>query len=260
MTIYASRMNDTGTFFDFAQRPVIDLGILCTPIELNPKKLCIKLPFGTEICPSYSYINIGPLEYTLQAFQAVSNVLTPLVPFFKVLDAILSIAKTLVAVKDCLGPPPSPKPLIELLAELAPKIIYLAKQMPIFTIPLMAVNIIDMIIALLEGAAVEFENLARHFQKIQQAQINVNQAAGLSSIIGCASASAATHMDNLEHLLACVNPVIDVINLLTAAFSVSGPFPLKRWEGIQARDAIAQAILLRAIADELHIVRNKIPL
>lgn len=250
----------TAPIFDFYKKPVINLSVLCVPVPPAPERLCIKLPFGTELCPTSSRVNVGVLEYTTHALEVVSTALAPMMPFFRIMDAILSIAKTLTVIKDVIGPPPNFKPLLDALSELVPKIVYLAKSMPIFTLPLMVVSVLDMFIDLVEGAAIEFTTLARHIKRIQTAQINVAQAPGLAVLIGCAQTSVETQMDNVEHLLAVVNPVIDIINIIAAAFGVQGDFPLPKFEGIAPVDALATAALLTELATKLHVIRNAIPL
>ena len=254
----------TGPVFSFDQRPVINLSILCSPIGPTPKQLCFTLPGDFEICPSTGHINIGTFEYAKLALGLASTALAPLGPVFRILDVVLSLAKCLAVIPEVIGPPPRPQKLVELLKDLADKVLGLARLVPALSVPIMVLQLIDMLIATFDGAAEEFFSLAHHLQRIQQAEINVNQAPGLLPIITCAHASLAQQMDNLEHVLAAVNPVIDLINLfveLVPGLRGNPHFPLKPFQGLPIGALpFEMGVGVQAVASELHLVRSYIPI
>lgn len=247
------------SLIDFEKRPIADLSALCVPIPEFPKELCLTLPGGVEFCNTTGHLQLGSFEYARAALAQMNPALAPLGPIFKVIDAILSVQKCLSVIPDILGPPPNPKKLKDALEDLAEKMLLVAKLAPIFSVPLMVLQMIDVFIATLEAGASEMLSLARYVQRLQQAQLVATQSPGLLPIIKCAQSSKDVQMSNLEHMFGTINPTIDMINLFAALAQLRTGFPIPRFEGVMPPEPILFGTLLQDIAIKMRVVRDYIP-
>jgi hypothetical protein len=233
----------------------IDLQALCVPIAEAPRDLCITLPGGLEVCAQSGDLPPSLFGYAKLALGAANSAMAPLGPIFTIIETITAIQKCLTAIPGILGPPPNPKKLLDALVELAEKIEKLLKLLPQLSVPLMVVQLIDVIIATIEGAASELSAIARQVERLSAAQSLVSQAPGLSVMILCAQTSIDTQLSNIERAFASINPIIEVINLLG---SLAGLKPLPPFEGLPG-DPIDAVTVLHSAADSLRVVRSAIP-
>jgi hypothetical protein len=235
----------------------LDISALCVPIAEAPADLCITLPGGAEVCAQSGELPPSLFAYAKLALGAASSAMAPLAPIFTIIETITSIKKCLDAVPGIVGPPPDPSKLIAAIEDLAEKLAKLLKLLPQLSIPLMVVQLIDVIIATIDGAASELTSLARLAQRIHDAQLLVNQAPGLLAMITCAQASQDVQMANIERAFASINPIIDVINTLGALASLK---PLPQFDGgMITTDPLQTAQALQSAADALRVVRSAIP-
>lgn len=248
------------SIIDFEKRPVVDLSALCVPIPEYPKELCLTLPGGLQFCSTTGHLQLGSFEYARAAMAQMNPALAPLGPIFKVIDAILSVEKCLSTIPDILGPPPNPKKLKDALEDLAEKMVLVAKLMPIFSVPLMVLQMIDVFIATLDSAGQELTSLAKYIQRIQQAELVVNQSQGLAQIIKCAVSSKDAQISNLEHMFGAINPTIDMINLFAALAQLRDGFPIPRFEGVMPPEPLLLGALLQDMATKMRVIRSAIPI
>jgi hypothetical protein len=245
---------------DFDQRPVVNLGLLCAPLPGFPKQLCLTLPGGVEICTSASHLHLSPLDYAKQALAMANGALAPLTPFFRVADVILSIVDCLKAIPDILGPPPKPQKLIVELKKLVEKVKLIIEMMPIFSVPILLLQMLDIVIATINGLAAEVSSIAYLANNIQTAQIAAGDANGLFDIIKCAQTAVSTQLENIEVMFAAINPILGILNLLAQLAQLGDPFPIPPFEGLPHDDLDAIAQLLKDLAQKLQDVRNTIPI
>lgn len=245
----------------FAKRPLVDLSIICRPIPGLPlKPLCLTLPGGLELCTNTPRVHFGLMEYAKAAVGMANQALAPMVPLFRVIDAVLSIGKCLVMIPEMIGPPPRLDKFIEELAKLAQKMLLVARLAPLFSVPVMILQVFDMVITTVAALASEIESLGRFAAQIQRAQINATQAPGLLQLIKCAEGNQAQMIENLEHAFALINPLIDVLNLLAQIVDLGDPFPIQSFRGNDFTVASDAAAKLREIVTVLSTARSKIPL
>lgn len=235
----------------------VDLAALCVTIAEAPPPLCVTLPGGAEVCAQTSDLPPSLFAYAKIALGAANSAMAPLGPIFAVIEAITAIQKCLAAVPGILGPPPNPAKLVEALKELAEKVEKLLKLLPQLSVPLLVVQLIDLVIATIDGAASELTSLARLAQRIQQAELGVEAAPFLSPMILCARTSFDTQMSNLERSFGSINPIIELVNTLGA---LAGLKPVPTFEGALPPDLPAAAAKLQAAADALRVARSAIPL
>jgi hypothetical protein len=236
----------------------LDLAVLCQPIPGMPQELKLTLPGGVDL-KTIVFSSLPPslFGYANQVLNMADTAMAPLTPVFKIIETIAAIQKCLTAIPGILGPPPNPKKLLDALVELGQKVEELASLMPIFSIPVLMLQLIDTLIGTIDGAASELSSLAVYTKQIQQAQFVAAQAPGLIALISCAQQSRDTQMSNVEKVFASINVFIDVINAFGTAAGLTHLIP--PFDGIWPDDPLEMAHRLQAIADDLRAVRSYIP-
>lgn len=229
---------------------------LCVPVGEAPPELCVTLPGGFEVCAQTGELPPSLFGYAKLALGAANSALAPLGPIFSIIEAIFAIQNCLTAIPGILGPPPNPAKLLEALGDLGQKMERLSKLLPQLSIPLLVVQLIDIIIATIDGAVVELASIARLKQQIQEAQQLSNTASGLLAAIECATVSVNVQLSNIERSFASINPIIQVVNMLGA---LAGLKPLPPFEGGLGDDPSAAIARLQQAGDALRLVRSAIP-
>ena len=218
---------------------------ICIEIPEIPDPFNITLPGGVSI----EHINL---------MEVIQPALTPLVPFFNIIDTIVAIFNCVKAIPDTLGPPPDPTALAACLPDLAEKVNQLLKLIPQLSLPLLIVGIIDLIIDTLNQARTELMHLQ---QQVQQILGVIDRAtdlddAGLSAIAQCAQANVAQEAANVGKSLAALGKLIGLVNLFLGM--VGGPeIPdLSNLAGRPLDDVVEP---LDAIVDVLKTARDAVP-
>lgn len=229
--------------------------LVCVPIAEMPPTLCVTLPGGFEVCAIQGEMPPSLFQYAQAALGAANSALAPLGPIFTIIEVITSLFKCIKTIPDCLGPPPNPAKLIKALGDLTALMNKLLKLVPQLSVPLMILQLLDVIIAVIDGAAAELASLARFAQQIAQAETAALTAPALLDMVVCARASLSTQLTNVERVFASINPIIEIINALGG---VAGLKPVPSFSGLPA-DPSAAVNALRDAADALRVVRNAIP-
>jgi len=235
----------------------IDIDALCVPIAEMPPPLCVTLPGGAEVCAQTADLPPSLFAYAKIALGAANSAMASLGPIFAVIEAITAIQKCLTAIPGILGPPPDPSKLLEALQELAEKVANLLKLLPQLSVPLLVVQLIDIVIATIDGSASELASLARLAQRIQQAELAASSAPLLSPMVLCAQVSFDTQLTNLERSFGSINPIIELVNTLGA---LAGLNPIPTFEGELPSDLVAAAAKLQTASDALRVARAAIPI
>src|SRR5689334_19673536 len=97
---------------------------LCLEIAEFPDPFALTLPGGIEI----EDVNL---------MKIIQPALTPLVPFFDIIDTIVALYNCIKAIPDALGPPPDPTVLAACLPDLAEQINKLLRLLPQLSLPLL---------------------------------------------------------------------------------------------------------------------------
>jgi len=191
---------------------------------------------------------------------AAQPALAPLVPLFDILDVVVGIHRVLEAIPDAiLGTPPDPSEVAARLAELAGKMPRLLQLVPQFSVPVMAVRLVDAAIGELERARSQLQGILVLLERVRA-------AAGRGAELGdedllrlatCAEEDAATATGNAVRALGAVQGVLSILGPLLAL--IGGPqLPdLSSLDGQPRDDAVG------AIGDlitALRTARDAIPL
>lgn len=183
---------------------------ICIEIPEIPDPFDITLPGGISI----QHINL---------MEIIQPALTPLVPFFDLIDTIVAIFNCIKAIPDSLGPPPDPTVLAACLPDLAEKVNKLLRLLPQLCLPLLLVRLIDLLIDALRQARSELMHLQQQMVQILGAVDRATDLddAGLMAIAQCAQANVAQEAANVGKSLAALGKLIGLINLFMGM--VGGP-------------------------------------
>lgn len=218
---------------------------ICLEIPEIPDPFSLTLPGGINI----EHINL---------MEVIQPALTPLVPFFDVIDTIVAVFNCIKAIPDTLGPPPDPTVLAACLPDLAEKVNKLLKLIPQLSLPLLIVGLIDLVIDTLIKARTELLHLQQQMLQILgviDRATNLEDA-GLMAIAQCAQANVVQEAANVGKSLAALGKLIGLINLFMGM--VGGPeIPdLSNLAGRPLDDVIAP---IDAIVESLEAARDAVP-
>ena len=218
---------------------------VCIELPPVPDPFTLTLPGGVDI----KHINL---------MEVIQPALTPLVPLFNIVDTIVALFNCIKAIPDTLGPPPDPTAIAECMPELAEKVNKLLQLIPMLSLPLMIVGLIDLVINTLSQARDVLVHLQTQMEQILNAIDRATDLddAGLMAIIQCAQANVAQEAANVGKMLASLGKLIGLINLFMGM--IGGPeIPdLSNLAG-QPLDKVIEP--LDAIVEALQTVRDAVP-
>lgn len=222
------------------------LDFVCVPIEPLDDPFKLTLPGGIEI----ERINL---------LEIVQPALAPLVPLFKIVDAIVAVFSCLKAVPEIVGPPPDPSALLACLPELAKKISELLKLLPQLSLPYTLKQLLELVIDTLRKARNELLQLQRQMQQITRTIDRAKELddAGLMAIAMCAQANVAQEAANVGKMLASLGRLIALINLFLGMIGLPEVPDLSKLAG-QPLDQIIEP--LDALIKVFETAKKAIPL
>lgn len=198
----------------------------CLALEIDISAfldLSIDLPGGMSL-----HANLEPGQFPNLSvivgglLKPLNAALTPLAPFFCILDVIIKLIDVVKAIPDSLGPPPDPTKIAKALAALVKAAACLVKLIPPLSIPIMIVGICKVITAALLALVEELK-----FMITAQASLDIGTAlaaqyaldpdllqiaAGLSASIDCAQADLDLSLVISGGSLGPLNKFLDLLN------------------------------------------------
>jgi hypothetical protein len=178
------------------------MNLPCVEIPALPDPQQLTLPGGVQI----EHLNL---------MQIVQPALTPLVPLFDLVDAIVAVFNCVKAIPDALGPPPDPTVLAACLPELAKKVDKLLRLIPQLSLPIMIVQLVDLVIDTVRQARSQLLHLQQQAKQVVRVVARATELddAGLMAISQCARANLAQEAANVGKSLAAIGKLIGLINL-----------------------------------------------
>jgi hypothetical protein len=218
--------------------------------------LCLELPA------------LEPFELTLPGGIEIADVnlmaiiqpaLTPLVPFFNVIDTLVAIFNCIKAIPDSLGPPPSPGPLVACLGELGKKLARLLKMLPAVSLPLTVVRLLDLAIATLRDARRKLASLQKQMLAVTRMidRAKKLEDAGLMAIAQCHEANVRQEAANVGKSLASLGRLLGLIELFMGLFG--GP-KVPSLTGLQGRPLDEVLEPIDALIKALQAARKAVPI
>lgn len=175
---------------------------LCIHIPKLGDPFKLTLPGGIEI----EHLNLA---------EIIQPALTPLVPLFQIVDAVLAVFNCVKAIGDAFGPPPDPSKLASCIPELAEKVGALLKLIPQLSLPLTVIGLIDLLIAVLEQVRRELRYLQAEFDRLARVVDRAKELddACLLQLADCTKKNIETEAANLGKQLASLGRLVGLLNL-----------------------------------------------
>ena len=217
------------------------LDFICLTIPAAPAPQSLLLPGGISL-------------ESINLMEMVQPALTPLVPLFNIVDAIVAVFNAIQAIPDMIGPPPDPTVLGPALAELANRVAVLLGIIPPLSIPATVVGLLDLAIDTLR--AVRTELLHLQSQAIQIAGVMDRAAAleddGLLLIALCGQGHIEQEAANVGAGLASLGRVLGIVSLFMGM--IGGPMvpDLSSLAGVSLAGVIAP---IDALVEALQAAR-----
>jgi hypothetical protein len=196
-----------------------------------------------------------PLRVAKSLIDQAGPVMSGLAPFFKLLDAIMALAKLGSSIPDAILQL-SPEPILEAIQELAPKLAAVAALIPQLSIPLMIVNLIDVVILFLQGVVGQLGALAEDAQRATDAaaRAEVLDSDRLRDIAQCLQENVDIQTANMSASMGPIGKILEIITLLA---SLAG---LPEMPAIgEFTDPAAGIAVLEGFVDTISDIRDAIP-
>ncbi len=215
---------------------------ICKLLDEIPDPFQITLPGGVTI----ERINL---------MEVIGPLLAPLTPFFNVIDTLVAIVNCIKAIPDVITDPTA---IGACLKELGEKIAQLLKMLPQLSLPLLLIQLIDLLIDTLRQARTELLHLQQQMVQIMGAIDRASDLddAGLMSLAQCAEANVAQEAANVGKALASLGKLIGLINLFMSM--VGGP-EIPDLSDLAGRPLDDMIEPLDALVEALETAREAVP-
>lgn len=218
---------------------------ICVEIPALPDPQQLTLPGGVQI----EHLNL---------LQIVQPALTPLVPLFDLVDAIVAVFHCVQAIPDALGPPPDPTVLSACLPDLAKKVDKLLRLVPQLSLPILVVQLVDLVtdtVRQARSALLHLQEQAKQMALVAARAAELDDP-GLVAIAQCAQANLAQEAANVGKSLASIGKLIGLINLFLGMLGGPQVPDVAQLSGQPLDGAVAT---LDALLATLTTVRGALP-
>ena len=195
----------------------------------------------------------------LELVDVIQPALTPLMPFFDILETVLALFDAVKAVPDTIGPPPDPTALAEALQKVAEKVVGLLRLVPQLSLLFTIVGLVDLILHPLSEARDVLVALQARAEALGVAEGRARERgdAQLLGIVECARANIEQEAANLGKRLGALGTLVGILNLFTSMIGAPEVPDLSSLAG-ESLDAVVEP--LDALVDVLTAVRSAVPL
>lgn len=237
--------------------PVNDFNLLCLPIQIGDGDHCVTIPGGTQVCVNFP----GAIPPTLQElmqqlFAQINTALAPLQPVFNIVDAIIQIFECIKAISTL-----DVEEILACIPGLVEKVNKLLSLVPVLSVPLMIVEIIDCLILFLQGYQQQLQALQEYINRILAAELAAQEPGnvGIQIAVDCANDSVDAFLLYMNETAKPVNRLIGIINFFLELIGLKDQCipPI----GAVAVDVIDPFLtLLQTLIDFLELLRSFIPI
>ncbi len=230
----------------------------CPVIIPSTSDLCIAIPGGSLICAQLPLLNPDDFAVSKQLIAQVNSAMSPLIPIFNIIDAVIAIKDCVEAIPDALGPPPDPSKMIDCLPQLAEAVEKLLSLIPQLSVPQMIVDILDALIIALNGLISQLAAiLAREAATLEAGLKAAEPGNGsLLAIVKCSEDFNLALSLEVNSSLTPLNRFIGITNLFLELIGID-PIPDLADLPADTQEAIEQ---LRVVTKLLTDLRNSIPI
>ena len=232
--------------------PVSNFNNLCLPLKIGSGDHCIRMPGGTELCVNFPGIVPPTLaELMQQMFAQLNSAMAPLQPIFNIIDAVVQVFECIKAISTL-----DVEEILACIPGLTEKINKLLGLIPVLSLPLMIIDIIDCIILFLQGLQQQLQSMQEFLNRVLAAELASAEAGnvGVGVAIDCAKGSIDAQLEFMNENAKPVNRLIGIINFFLELIGVSNCIPAI---GAVSVDVIEPFLnLLQILIDFLELLRS----
>jgi len=237
--------------------------VLCTGLPALGSIEDICLPGG--VCLSYIWNATGQIpslsDMALDFMGQLGPALTPLVPFFNLLDTVVQVYNCVSSIPDIITTL-DPTELLNCIPALAKLVDQLLKLIPQLSIPKMVIAALKNLASLLRGVATDLDNLVAILEAIA---LQIDRAAELNDhtmngFLVCSQETVERTALSTGEALKGIGQIVLLLNVFIGLF---GGEPIPCFSGL-IKDNIGEGLdvvidLLYALADVLETLARAIP-
>ena len=232
----------------------IDINIVTKRMPQPADPLKITMPCGGEVVASLPGMPVANGKALAQALMDKANAaMTPLMPIFKLIDAFLVGVEFGKSIPEMLV---NPGKLIELLEKLVKAASALTKLVPPLSVPLLALEFIDALLAYLEGMIAEIEQLVAFMDKVDAMRQQADQYPSLNVVVEVSEYNLDVMRTSISNSAGAVGTVVKLVN---AIMGLAGLEPIPDFSSMP-EDPREMLEPLRDVVREVRRIRNLIPL
>lgn len=230
----------------------IDVSIIVTTTRPAADSLHVTLPGGVQIAalPQMPVPDAGAMTRAL--LGQLNAALAPLTPALRLIDFALAAFETIQAIPAAFV---DPSELIEQIEKLARSAGALASFIPAVSVPVLAGELVDVLIAYMEGLINEIQAIQALQAKIEAARVQAGTYPALSLVIAVSEADVAVHLESMNKGLGPVGTLIRVANVI---LSIAGISAVPSLDDLGA-DTTGAITALRDAVNALRTVRAALP-
>ncbi len=218
-----------------------------------PAPLTVTLPGGVELGAQHPSMSIPDGATLAKSLLAQANsAMAPLAPIFKVIDVALVVVEAIKAVPEMIV---NPAKLVELIVDVVKKASALLSLLPPMSIPLLAVGLLDVLIAYLEGLVQMMRALAAEQARIDAMRAKLDDYPSLAVVITVSEENLDAQMESLEGGMGPIEKLIRLLNLL---MQLAGLPEVPSLSSL-GRDPTGAIAALEETVKTLRAVRSSIP-
>lgn len=215
--------------------------------------LAVTFPCGVEVAAQFPSVSVPDgASMAKQLLAQVNAALAPLMPLLKVVDLALLVVEALQAVPSVLT---NPGKLLDVIDRVLKAKNLLVKLLPPVSVPLMALQFLDVLIAYLEGLVSALQGLVAFQEGISTARAQASQYPALLEIVEVAEDNLVVQMRALDAGLEPTNKLLTPINLLMQLAGLSAVPNI----GSLGSDPAAAVTALNVMLQTLRNLRAAIP-
>lgn len=226
----------------------------CVNLAVTPQGIKVSLPGGVELAPNLPFSDFpGPLDVAKGLLAQINTALAPLTPIFNLIDVGIAVFKFAKSV-----PSLNPVSIANNTVNLAKAVDKLLRLIPQLSVPIMILDTIDAILAMLAGMVEELETLVIQAERIATAKARATSLgnAEMTAVLDCATGNLTAQMQSLNEGLAPLNRLVSLLNLIIGL--VPGLPEIPTFENF-SEDASAALEELATTIETLQNIRALIP-
>lgn len=231
----------------------IDVTVIVKKMPDAADPLSVTLPGGAELAATLPSMTVPDGASLAKALIGqVNSAMAPLLPFFKVTDVALVVVEFLKDLPEVLV---NPAKMVELVEKLIKGGGALLAMIPPASVPLLAVGLLDAVIAYLEGLVRTLDEIAEFQQRIADAQAQQDRYPALAAVIEVSEENVEVQMESLEKGMGPLQKTIRLLNLLLQLAGLDG-IPDVASMSREPNEAVEE---LRVAVQTLRTIRSAIP-